>query len=1382
MRWYVADLFFCLEVEIVGNKIGAYITLDGEREFKSAVQSCNKSLSTLKSEMNLVETQSKGQANSIETLNKKHEVLTKTLEEQKRKEEAVQSGLDHASQSYKTVGEKLENYRKELEQAKQELNEMEKSSDATEDSLENQRETVEKLEKIVENGAKTYQKAGERVDDWKRQLNNAKAETIKLNQELEQNQKYIQEAERAIDKCANSINEFGEATKKTEEGTRTWGESLKRNVQDTVFEAAKSLSKEVLTTAVEGTIELQDAEQKLQASTGATKQEMKEYNGVLQELYSGGYGDTVEDVADAMQKVRQYTNETDPTKIKEVAENAMALQDTFNIDLQDGIRGADSLMKNMGLTSEEAFDYISKGAQNGLNKTDELGDNLAEYTSLWGQAGFSAKEMFAILDNGLTSGAYNLDKVNDFVKEFGISLSDGRIEKNLDSFSNGTKDLFLQWKDGQATTSQVFYSVIADLENMTDQQNALTIASNVWSALGEDNAMKIITSLNDVNTEFENVKGTMESVKNVRYDDVANSYKILGRTFQTEVIYPILQKFLPTAQKELEKIANNIDQIGVIAAATTPIIVTALSVNKVVKFASELKKTKDTVGVLVSAIRKKTSTTAADTVANATNAAVQTEQTAATVTQTTATVAQTVATEGATVAQNALNVSMLANPAVLVTAGLVGLVGVMTLVASRSEEGASRIDELREKTDDLTECAKKAKDALEEVSDSAGKTMEEVEANGEAARNLVTDLNDLSNQLQNVAQHSGDTTQIQQQLSVKVAELNQLFPEMGLSIDSVTGSLSMSTEEIGKYIDKALEIQKAKAAQQLMEESVKALTEAEVEQAKIENQIKTIDDELADIEKKRAEAVDAASKKSEEAEKAQKEYNDAIGSGAENTAELYEKMQNIGEATIEYNGKIMTATEALEQMDEDEKNLTDTKLELKDNQNELNESIDQANAEMEIYTDYIEKKTGATQEDTDATNENTDAAKARIEESERELEAFNNLSAAQQQLAVDVTNGVLTMQENVQSALESQMNMFEQFNGGTEVAKETLLANMQSQVDGVIAWEQNLSSLMTETKQATDGTMVSIDSGLMQYLAEMGPEGAGYVQAFANMSGDELKKANELWTQSVDIKTMTNDWGQQLLTSGAQNIAGSMESITTLMEESGANTVMGLVRGMESAQKDAEVAGKDLGVKTIEATNSGLGCASPSKKTMESGKNVDKGLISGIQFGRSDIQKTVRSMTSDVTETTKNNLSVTNFRQIGLSVPEGLAKGIREGKSNVIQAVTEVTSAAIKTANEKLEINSPSHVFQRIGAGSIEGYVKGVDDNAYKARDSVKNAMNFADATGIIGGKSVAGESEYFRLLESAFENALKKIDFSIYLRERPLKRSLSEMGVSFNG
>ena len=53
-------------------KIGAFITLEGEKEFRSAVASCNKNLATMKSEMKLVEAQTAGSANSLATLSMKH--------------------------------------------------------------------------------------------------------------------------------------------------------------------------------------------------------------------------------------------------------------------------------------------------------------------------------------------------------------------------------------------------------------------------------------------------------------------------------------------------------------------------------------------------------------------------------------------------------------------------------------------------------------------------------------------------------------------------------------------------------------------------------------------------------------------------------------------------------------------------------------------------------------------------------------------------------------------------------------------------------------------------------------------------------------------------------------------------------------------------------------------------------------------------------------------------------------------------------------------------------------------------------------------------------------------------------------------------------------
>ena len=339
-------------------------------------------------------------------------------------------------------------------------------------------------------------------------------------------------------------------------------------------------------------------------------------------------------------------------------------------------------------------------------------------------------------------------------------------------------------------------------------------------------------------------------------------------------------------------------------------------------------------------------------------------------------------------------------------------------------------------------------------------------------------------------------------------------------------------------------MQKIQVAQEKMKDSVEKLVDAEVEKADAENKVSEIGEKLAAIEAKRSEVNDVLREKTEATKEAQEKYSEALKKGADNVDELYAATQDQSEATIEYNGNIVTVTEALRQMADDERELNDAKQTAKDSQKEINDAIKEANAEMEPYMSYLSDMTEETNNNTAATKNNTSAKTEATEQSSvsiamagQELEAYQNLSVSQQELAVNVTNSVLTMQENVQSALKSQMDMFEEFDAGTQISTENLLANMQSQVDGVTAWEQNLSALADR----------GINQGILQKLSEMGPQGSGYVAAFNSMTDEELKKANDLWSQSVDIQGMTNEWGQQLLTSGAANIAGGMDGLTSGM-------------------------------------------------------------------------------------------------------------------------------------------------------------------------------------------------------------------------------------------
>lgn len=339
----------------------------------------------------------------------------------------------------------------------------------------------------------------------------------------------------------------------------------------------------------------EQAMKQVAAVTGAGTEEMNAMSDSIQKIYTSGIGENLEEVAGAAALVKQQFGDIDSSTLEQITQDAIAMSGIFGTDLNETLRGVNALMSNMGLSAEEAFDYIAKGTQNGLDKSGELSDNLAEYSQIWEQAGFSAEEMFSILQNGLDSGAYNLDKVNDFVKEFSISLSDGRIEENVDKFSLGTRNLFAEWQNGKASQKDVFNSIISDLSNMTDQQEALSIASSVWSALGEDNAMKVITSLNNVNDTYSDVKGTMESIEEINYDNFADKTAALKRQVEMDVIIPITQKYMPKIEKAIDYVAEHLDEIVDHAKPIAAGIATAFAVKKIVDFGTTTVNTVKTI-------------------------------------------------------------------------------------------------------------------------------------------------------------------------------------------------------------------------------------------------------------------------------------------------------------------------------------------------------------------------------------------------------------------------------------------------------------------------------------------------------------------------------------------------------------------------------------------------------------------------------------------------------------------------------------------------------------------------------------------------------------------------------------------------------------------
>ena len=370
-------------------------------------------------------------------------------------------------------------------------------------------------------------------------------------------------------------------------------------------------------TGVNQATELDDAMAKFQAQTGASSDEMSKFKGIARDVWSNNFGENIEDVADMMGRVKQQMQGISDVDLKNVTEDLITLRDVYGMDENETLRGAKQLMEQFGISSEKAFDLMAKGAQNGLDYSGELGDNIAEYAGKFAQAGYSAEEYFQVMTNGVEGGSYNLDKMQDAINEVTTRLASGDIEGSLDMFNDKTKEVFQSWKEGRATQEDVAEAIIKDIRETENQQEALNKASIAFGTLGEDNNLKFITSLTSVGDEYKNVAGTMDEVKTIANGGLKNALSGLGRAFLDsftpigELITPILAGIVNLITLAIQGIQQGFGKVGEVISSvfgsidTSGITNIVNQVSKVLKPAfDEVKKAIDEMKVALEPIAK----------------------------------------------------------------------------------------------------------------------------------------------------------------------------------------------------------------------------------------------------------------------------------------------------------------------------------------------------------------------------------------------------------------------------------------------------------------------------------------------------------------------------------------------------------------------------------------------------------------------------------------------------------------------------------------------------------------------------------------------------------------------------------------------------------
>ena len=349
------------------------------------------------------------------------------------------------------------------------------------------------------------------------------------------------------------------------------------------------------------------------------------------------------------------------------------------------------------------------------------------------------------------------------------------------------------------------------------------------------------------------------------------------------------------------------------------------------------------------------------------------------------------------------------------------------------------------------------------------------------------------------------------------------------------------------------------------------------------------------------------------------------------------------------------------------------------------------------------KNTEATEDATEATEEYTEAeleaAKAEQEQGDSASDAADDTSdlGDAMKFTVDqavelvkriakVNSELSTMQKSLKETIDDQINIFEAFDDGSEkISKGDLLKNMESQFKGIVQWKDNLKSLFSK----------GISEDFYQYLMDLGQDGKQYVDALLSMTPDELKKADDYYTQLMTISDTVS------------------QEIVDKLRESGKYSVAGLIEGVKEYIPEVY----NAGMETADAYNQGYQeqeqIHSPSVVQFQNGVYETQGLINGIDSMLPAVRNAGRAMGYALTNNTNGFKSVANydvFYKLGLQIDRGLINGIRDMTDRVAAQAAEMARAAYEAACTALGVHSPSKMFYDIGMYSDIGMANAMDD------------------------------------------------------------------------
>jgi TP901 family phage tail tape measure protein len=751
-------------------EISTRLVIEGEREYKAKIADINREYKTLDSQLKLVDSSFKGQANTLQALEAKNKALNDVIAKVTEKLKAEDSALQRTRDEKAKYGEAAQKAREKLEA-------LQNTTDAaTKETLEYQQQ-VALLQAEINKYENAEAKAAAAVDNHTVKANKAQIQLNDLNASLANNEKYLDEARKSSDGCATSIDKFGKEAKETGEqlhdaggDAEKFGETSKEaidtlagalaaaGVAATIKEIADSLRE-----CVDASVEFESAMAGVAKTTDLSKEELAAMGSEIKNItlgipvtatefaaineVAGQLGVAKQDLLDfstVMANLGVATNMTSDEAAVMLAQFAAVTgMDMSNI----GRLGAAIVaLGNNFATNERKITEMSQSiAGAGTNANISEADMLAlsaAVTSLGieTQAGStSMSKLIMAMGTAVETG----EMLEEWAAAAGLTATEfaalwGRdataaISAFVGNLNNLDESATVTLSNLEITESRMV-RMITSLANAEQKTGTLTDAINVSNSAWDEN----IALIKEAETRYK----TTESVTTLYKNSVQNLKIAVG-----DELTPALRN-LAEAGMDVNVWAVEFIETheGIVPVVTSVVVAMGVFVGGLAVF---------TVGATV-----------------------------------------------ATKAVAALNAAMNANPWMLAATAIAAVTAAIVTYTLTAEDGAQAAKDFRDEVEAATQAHEDAIIAINEE------------------ENNTADMIDALLELAQAEELSSGQKEIMLAL---INDLNVAIPNLNLSYNELTGKLALTAAEIR-------EVAKAEADRKTYEENVKRLKDAYIEQ------------------------------------------------------------------------------------------------------------------------------------------------------------------------------------------------------------------------------------------------------------------------------------------------------------------------------------------------------------------------------------------------------------------------------------------------------------------------------------------------------------------------------------------------------------------------